>query len=75
VDDLGGPEVRRADDLARAYLLARRRRWPVLSVPLPGAVGHAYRLGAHLAPEHRAGRRTWDAFLAARFAPEREMAR
>ncbi|MER6877757.1 NAD(P)H-binding protein, partial [Amycolatopsis sp. NPDC000673] len=34
--DLGGPEVRPAADLARAYARSRALRRPVLSVPMPG---------------------------------------
>lgn len=66
VADMGGPEVRDAGDLARAYLRARGRRRPVLRVPLPGSAAAALRRGANLAPDHATGRRTWEEFLAAK---------
>jgi uncharacterized protein YbjT (DUF2867 family) len=67
VPDMGGPEVRRADDLARLYLQARGRRRPVLPVRLPGAAFAGYRNGYHLAPDHPDGRVTFAQFLAERF--------
>ena len=63
--DLGGPEVRPAADLARAYVRSRSGRRPVVSVPIPGAGMRGYREGAHLAPEHADGRITFEQFLAA----------
>ncbi|WP_406642196.1 SDR family oxidoreductase [Amycolatopsis sp. WGS_07] len=63
VPDLGGPEVRPAADLARAYLRSRGGRRPVVSLPMPGLRG--YREGGHLTPEHADGRITFDQFLAA----------
>ncbi|CAL9621585.1 NAD(P)H-binding protein [Streptomyces sp. Tu 3180] len=66
VQDMGGPEVRTLDSLARAYLRATGRRRPVVKVPLRGAAYHAFRGGGHLAPERAVGRRTFDEFLAER---------
>ncbi|MEV0201056.1 NAD(P)H-binding protein [Nonomuraea sp. NPDC050691] len=65
VPDMGGPEVRSAADLARAYARSRSSRRPVVSVPMPGAGIRGFREGAHLAPEHADGRITFDEFLAA----------
>jgi uncharacterized protein YbjT (DUF2867 family) len=67
VPDLGGPQVRTAASLARAYLAASGRRRPVLPVWLPGRAAAAFRQGRHLAPGHAAGRVTFEQFLAARF--------
>lgn len=64
--DLGGPEVRRATDLARIYLTATARRRVALPVRLPGRTFAAYRDGGHLAPEHPDGRITFAQYLAAR---------
>jgi uncharacterized protein YbjT (DUF2867 family) len=69
VPDMGGPEIRRADDLARSYLEARGRRRRVLPVRLPGAAFAGYRNGYHLAPDHATGRVTFTQFLAERFGP------
>jgi uncharacterized protein YbjT (DUF2867 family) len=68
VPDMGGPEVRGADDLARAYLKARGRRRPVLPVLLPGPAFAGLRRGALLTPDHAVGRVTFGQFLAERFA-------
>ncbi len=64
VPDLGGPQVRTATDLLRAYLDAAGRRRPVVPVRLPGAVFAGYRQGGHLAPDRAVGCRTWEEFLA-----------
>jgi uncharacterized protein YbjT (DUF2867 family) len=58
VPDLGGPKVRTATDLPRAYLDAAGRRRPVLPVRLPGATFAGYRHGSHLTPDRAVGRRT-----------------
>jgi uncharacterized protein YbjT (DUF2867 family) len=70
VPDLGGPEVREAAELARRYLAAIRRRRLVWPVPLPGKAIRDYRAGRHLTP-NRAGRITFDDFLAGDRAPGR----
>ncbi|MFJ9661183.1 SDR family oxidoreductase [Streptomyces griseoflavus] len=67
VDDMGGPEVRTFDSLARAYLRATGRRRAVVKVPLRGAAYRAFRDGGHLAPDHAVGRTTFDEFLTRRF--------
>lgn len=64
--DMGGPQVRDARALARAYLTATGRRRLLLPVRLPGAVFAAYRRGGHLAPDHAVGEVTFEAYLAAR---------
>lgn len=61
--DIGGPQVRPVDDLARAYLRAARRRRPVLRARVPGAIAAGYRAGHHLAPEHRSGSITFEEFV------------
>ena len=64
VPDLGGPQIRTATSLLRAYPQAAGRRRLVLPVWLPGAVFAGYRHGGHLAPDRAVGRRTWEQFLA-----------
>ncbi|MET8799864.1 NAD(P)H-binding protein [Nocardia sp. NPDC004568] len=66
VPDLGGPQIRAATDLARAYLRVLGRRRPVLAVPLPGRAMRDFRAGRQLAPDHKDGRITFEEFLAAR---------
>ncbi|ARP69233.1 nucleoside-diphosphate sugar epimerase [Streptomyces pluripotens] len=67
VADMGGPEVRSFDSLARAYLRATGRRRPVANVPLFGRVYGALRAGHHLAPERTIGKVTFEEHLARRF--------
>lgn len=67
VADLGGPEVRSLESLARSYLAAAGRRRRVVNVPMAGRAYRAFRAGGHLAPERAAGKRTFEAFLARRF--------
>ncbi|MFE0510222.1 SDR family oxidoreductase [Streptomyces sp. NPDC058964] len=70
VADMGGPQVRTFDSLARAYLRATGRRRPLLGVPLPGGTARAFRSGGHLAPERAVGKGTFEEYLARRFGGE-----
>lgn len=69
--DLGGPQVRPMEELARAWLQATRGRRPVLAVSLPGRLASSYREGAHLAPQHPGGVITFEDFLAGRTSASR----
>jgi uncharacterized protein YbjT (DUF2867 family) len=76
VPDMGGPQVYGASDLLRGYLRAsKRRRRPIVPVPLPGKAARAFREGANLAPEQAVGRRTWEEFLAERLSQRRPTSR
>jgi uncharacterized protein YbjT (DUF2867 family) len=67
VPEMGGPRVYGASDLLRGYLRAtKRRRRPIVPVPLPGKAARALRAGANLAPDRAVGHRTWEEFLADR---------
>lgn len=63
VPEMGGPEVRDARDLARAYLASVGRNRPVVSVSLPGKAARAFRAGAHLTPGHAVGKVTFEQYL------------
>lgn len=63
VPDVGGPEVRTVEDLTRSYLQAAGLQKRVLKIPIPGRMARAWRQGAHLAPDHKYGRTTWEEFL------------
>ncbi|MBR8745268.1 SDR family oxidoreductase [Nocardiopsis sp. MG754419] len=63
VDDLGGPRVEPFAALARAYLHAHGQNRPTWPLRAPGRVFAAFRSGAHLAPEQRVGRTTFEAYL------------
>jgi uncharacterized protein YbjT (DUF2867 family) len=65
VPDIGGPRAYGAAEMLRGYLRAtKRRRRPIVPVPLPGRAARAFRDGANLVPEREVGRRTWEQFLA-----------
>ncbi|MFI9567301.1 SDR family oxidoreductase [Streptomyces rishiriensis] len=65
-EDMGGPEVRTAESLARAFLKTSGRRCAVLNVPLFGAAYRGFRSGGHLAPERAVGKGTFEDYLATR---------
>ncbi len=72
VPDMGGPRTSSFADLLRVYLRAGHRCRPVVPVWMPAT--RAIRAGGLLvaeqqvAPEHAAGRRTWEEFLAERLS-------
>ncbi|MEV7888211.1 SDR family oxidoreductase [Streptomyces sp. NPDC002817] len=66
VADLGGPEVRSFESLARAYVKATGRRRAVVNVPLTGKAYRGFRAGGHLAPEQAVGKGTFEEYLARR---------
>ncbi|WP_367324603.1 SDR family oxidoreductase [Streptomyces sp. HUAS ZL42] len=63
VEDMGGPEVRSFESLARAYLKATGRRRVVVNVPLWGKAYRAFRTGGHLTPELAVGKGTFEEHL------------
>ncbi|QIJ61571.1 NAD(P)H-binding protein [Streptomyces sp. JB150] len=64
--DMGGPEIRSLESLARAYLTATGRRRPLIRVPLWGPTYRAFRTGGHLTPDRAVGKGTFEEFLRAR---------
>ncbi|MGW1587266.1 SDR family oxidoreductase [Streptomyces sp. NPDC002386] len=66
VPDMGGPQVRTFESLARAWLRATGRRRAVVNVPLPGGTYRAFRAGGHLAPERAVGEGTFEEYLTRR---------
>ncbi|MEU9915588.1 SDR family oxidoreductase [Streptomyces sp. NPDC051001] len=66
VADLGGPEVRSFESLARAYVKATGRRRAVVNVPLAGKAYRGFRAGGHLAPAQAVGKGTFEEYLAGR---------
>jgi uncharacterized protein YbjT (DUF2867 family) len=66
VPDLAGPEILRMPDMVRRYARATGRRGLVLPVPLPGAVGKAFRDGTLTAgPGADRGVRTFGQWITA----------
>ncbi|MFE3784956.1 NAD-dependent epimerase/dehydratase family protein, partial [Amycolatopsis sp. NPDC059090] len=67
--DCGAPEVRTTEDLARALLAAAGKGKRLVSVPVPGRIGHGYATGANLAPNHADGVVTFEQYLAEQGKP------
>jgi uncharacterized protein YbjT (DUF2867 family) len=63
VQDMGGPEIRTFDSLARAWLRSTGRRRPIVNVPLFGRTYRIFRQGGHLAPEQATGKGTFEEYL------------
>jgi len=63
---VGGPEVRDARSMARAWGRAHRSRRLAVGVPLPGPLGEFFRAGRHLVPGGAVGATTYDQWLAGR---------
>jgi uncharacterized protein YbjT (DUF2867 family) len=63
VADMGGPEVRGFDDLARAWLGARGRSRRVAELPIAGRIARAFKDGVNLCPAHADGTLTWEDWL------------
>ncbi|MGW1539603.1 SDR family oxidoreductase [Streptomyces sp. NPDC002309] len=66
VEDMGGPEVRTFESLARTYLRATGNRRRIVNVPLWGRTYGAFRGGGHLAPERAVGKGTFEDYVAVR---------
>jgi uncharacterized protein YbjT (DUF2867 family) len=63
VADMGGPQVRGMDDLARSWLRATGRDRRLLQVRVPGRAFAGFRDGYHLAPDRAVGTRTFEQYL------------
>jgi len=66
-EDMGGPELLDAADLARAYLRATGKRRLLVPFRVPGKSGRAFRAGVHTSPENRQGETTWAEYLAGKY--------
>lgn len=66
-DDVGGPEILRAGEMARAWTKASGRRRLILPLPLAGAVARSFQSGLNCTPERRYGTITWTEWLARRY--------
>jgi uncharacterized protein YbjT (DUF2867 family) len=65
VPDIGGPDVRTARDLARAYLAAHGSRRPTVPFRLPGTRFRGFASGANLVPGEPYGRIAFEQYLRA----------
>jgi uncharacterized protein YbjT (DUF2867 family) len=68
VEDYGGPEVQTSEQIVRSWLRASGRRRPVVALRLPGKVARAMREGALTTTARPTGTRTWEEYLAERYA-------
>ncbi|MGF6885712.1 uncharacterized protein YbjT (DUF2867 family) [Nocardia sp. GAS34] len=75
VPDIGGPQVRSAEELMRAYLTAAGKHRPVVPLPVPGKAAAAMRAGYLTVPERAVGGRTYDQFLAEQFMSAKALPR
>jgi uncharacterized protein YbjT (DUF2867 family) len=66
VADMGGPEVRSFDDLARAWLRVRGRSRRIVVLPIAGRAARAFKQGVNLCPDHADGIITWEDWLTQR---------
>lgn len=67
VPDIAGPEVRKSDDLMRAWLSARGLKRLLIPVPIPGALWASWRRGTTTVPDNPYGHITWEQWLAAEY--------
>jgi uncharacterized protein YbjT (DUF2867 family) len=66
VETVGGPEVLSMGSMATVWKRITGARGLVTELPLPGSTGRFLREGKNLAPEHRYGHTTFEAWLANR---------
>jgi uncharacterized protein YbjT (DUF2867 family) len=66
-EDMGGPELLDASELARAYLRATGKRRLLVPFRVPGKAGRTFRAGVHTCPENQQGKTTWVEYLAAEY--------
>lgn len=67
VPDIGGPEIRRMGDLARAWLAARGVRALIVGVPFPGGLWSGWRKGLTTLPSNPQGSITFEQWLARKY--------
>jgi uncharacterized protein YbjT (DUF2867 family) len=72
VENFGGPEMQTSEEIVRTWLRATGKRRPVVSLRLPGKAPRAMREGALTTTDQPTGTRTWQGYLAERYAPVRD---
>lgn len=68
LEPIGGPEVRTAGELARAFREARGKRRPIVPMPIPSKAFSAFRDGKATCPDHAVGTVTWEEWLETTYA-------
>ena len=64
VEDMAGPRVYPMRELVKSYLDATGKRRALVPMRMPGRAARRFAAGVNLAPDHAAGGRTWEEFLA-----------
>lgn len=59
LNDVAGPEVLRAGDMAKVWQRVRGTHKPLVNLPWPGKVGAAFRSGIITQPDRAVGQVTW----------------
>ena len=62
---IGGPKVRRIEDLATEYIAHTGSSRRVVPIPLPGRIAAGFRAGANTCADRAEGVQTWEQYLAA----------
>ncbi len=65
--DIGGPEIRRMDDMARSWLRARGVRALIIGVPFPGGLWSGMRKGLNTMPDNPQGSITFEQWLGRKY--------
>ncbi len=68
VPDMGGPERLGFAEVMKKYLVARRKKRPIVEVPVPGKAIAAFREGYNCVPGQGEGKITFDEWLARKTA-------
>lgn len=71
VPDIGGPEVRKVGDMARAWLKARGMKRIIIPIRFPGALFSGWRKALNIVPDSHYGRITWEQWLEAHYGAHR----
>lgn len=66
LDDVGGPNAYSAEELATSHRAATDHGKRILTIPIPGITGAAFRAGGNLTPNRTSEGQTWNDFVAAK---------
>lgn len=67
VPDIGGPEVLKAGDMARAWVKASGKRKIILPMPAFGKIASGFKQALNCCPDNKYGKITWQQYLDKRY--------
>ena len=67
VEDIGGPEVLNAGDMARSWAKARGQRKIILPMPAFGKIASGFKQALNCCPDNKYGKITWQQYLDAKY--------